>query len=132
MGCYLSPIKCTCEFNESKQAIILLRLPLPASTILPAVLFTHTTLSSTRCPILRTTAPKRRGPEPRPSPHHSYLLSSRSFNNLVSEMPGNDDNTSDVASAAATNSTHTFLSLLLRPIPLLREGWYGNSVRYSN
>jgi hypothetical protein len=36
MGCYLSPIKCTREFNESKQAIILLRLPLHTSTVLPA------------------------------------------------------------------------------------------------
>jgi hypothetical protein len=82
MGCYLSPIKCTREFNESKQAIILLRLPLPASTVLQAgtVHVNSTTLSSTRCPIPRTTAPKRHGPEPHPS-HHSYLLRSRSSNN---------------------------------------------------
>jgi hypothetical protein len=55
---------------------------------------------------VRTTTSSHRQPlKERPPTTHSYNLRRRGHTNLVSEMPGNDDNTaSEVASAAAPNT----------------------------
>jgi hypothetical protein len=60
---------------------------------------------------VRTTSSSHRQPlKERPSTTHSYNLRRRGHTNLVSEMPGNDDNTaSEVASAAAPNTTSAAL-----------------------
>jgi hypothetical protein len=60
---------------------------------------------------VRTTTSSHRQPlKERPPATHSYNLRRRGHTNLVSEMPGNDDNTaSEVASAAAPNTTSAAL-----------------------